>query len=106
DLLNTISRVMSGGWRVEGKEESDTGSSPATRHPAPATLHVLVAEDNELNFQLLELLLVRRGHRVRVAINGREALALLGIRGQKAEVRRQRSEVRSQKSATSRPCPL
>jgi CheY-like chemotaxis protein len=35
-----------------------------------------VAEDNELNAQLLEHLLVRRGHRVRLASNGREALAL------------------------------
>src|SRR5262249_45092631 len=39
---------------------------------------VLVAEDNEFNAQLLEQLLVRRGHRVRVATNGREALALAG----------------------------
>src|SRR5439155_9800312 len=39
-------------------------------------LRILVAEDNELNAQLLEHLLVRRGHRVRLANNGREALAL------------------------------
>jgi CheY-like chemotaxis protein len=35
-----------------------------------------VAEDNEFNAQLLEQLLVRRGHRVRLANNGRAALAL------------------------------
>src|SRR5205814_9341801 len=35
-----------------------------------------VAEDNEFTAQLLEQLLVRRGHRVRLANNGREALAL------------------------------
>ena len=35
-----------------------------------------MAEDNEFNAQLLEQLLVRRGHRVRLANNGREALAL------------------------------
>ena len=39
-------------------------------------LRILVAEDNEFNAQLLEQLLVRRGHRVRLATNGREALAL------------------------------
>jgi two-component system, sensor histidine kinase and response regulator len=44
--------------------------------PTADPLHVLVAEDNEFNAQLLEQLLVRRGHRVRVANNGREALAL------------------------------
>jgi CheY-like chemotaxis protein len=36
----------------------------------------LVAEDNEFNAQLLEQLLVRRGHRVRLASDGRQALAL------------------------------
>ena len=35
-----------------------------------------MAEDNEFNAQLLEQLLVRQGHRVRLASNGREALAL------------------------------
>jgi CheY-like chemotaxis protein len=35
-----------------------------------------VAEDNEFNAQLLEQLLGRRGHRVRVANNGREALTM------------------------------
>src|SRR5205823_11109693 len=44
--------------------------------PTAAALHILVAEDNEFNAQLLEQLLVRRGHRVRLANNGREALAL------------------------------
>jgi CheY-like chemotaxis protein len=37
-----------------------------------------VAEDNEFNAQLLEQLLGRRGHRVRLAGNGREALRLVG----------------------------
>jgi CheY-like chemotaxis protein len=37
---------------------------------------VLVAEDNEFNAQLLEQLLGRRGHHVRLAGDGREALAL------------------------------
>src|SRR5439155_18334852 len=44
-------------------------------------LRILVAEDNEFNAQLLEQLLVRRGHRVRLAKNGREALALAGEGG-------------------------
>jgi CheY-like chemotaxis protein len=39
-------------------------------------LRILVAEDNEFNAQLLEQLLGRRGHRVRLANNGRDALAL------------------------------
>ena len=35
-----------------------------------------MAEDNELSAQVLEQLLIRKGHRVRLASNGREALAL------------------------------
>jgi CheY-like chemotaxis protein len=46
--------------------------------PAPAAgpLRILLAEDNGVNAQLLELLLGRLGHRVRLATNGREALRL------------------------------
>src|SRR6202030_37778 len=46
--------------------------------PVPTTipLHILVAEDNELSAQVLEQSLVRQGHRVRLASNGREVLAL------------------------------
>jgi CheY-like chemotaxis protein len=40
-------------------------------------LRVLVAEDNEFNSQLLELLLVGRGHHVRLAKTGRETLRLV-----------------------------
>jgi PAS domain S-box-containing protein len=78
ELLETISRVMS-------PTASTTAARPVPAEiqepvPAPvpsaASLRILVAEDNEFNVQLLELLLVRRGHRVRLASNGREALAL------------------------------
>src|SRR5205823_9357788 len=46
--------------------------------PVPTTtlLHILVAEDNELSAQVLEQALVRHGHRVRLASNGREVLTL------------------------------
>jgi CheY-like chemotaxis protein len=40
------------------------------------SLEILVAEDNELNAQHLEQLLVRRGHGVRVASDGRQAIRL------------------------------
>lgn len=46
---------------------------PAT---AATRLSILAAEDNELNRLLLEQLLGRRGHRVRLAKDGREALAI------------------------------
>jgi CheY-like chemotaxis protein len=49
---------------------------PVTQSPSEP-LRILVAEDNEFNAQLLEQLLGRRGHPVRIANNGREALALV-----------------------------
>jgi PAS domain S-box-containing protein len=94
ELLETIHHVMS--------RSSSTPSAPRTAGPLqekqpPAArvrpLRILVAEDNEFNAQLVEQLLQRRGHQVRLATNGQEALALLGIRGQKSEVRSQESEV-------------
>ncbi len=74
ELLETIYRVMN---RATG-DASTSDRPPSDRQLAPtaAPLHILVAEDNEFNAQLLEQLLGRRGHRVQVANNGREALAL------------------------------
>jgi PAS domain S-box-containing protein len=76
ELLETIYRVMS---RSNG-DAPPAASAAAEGEQAPAArpLRVLVAEDNEFNAQLLEQLLGRRGHRVRLASNGREALGLAG----------------------------
>jgi two-component system sensor histidine kinase/response regulator len=43
-----------------------------------APLRILVAEDSEFNSRHIERLLGRRGHVVRVATDGREALDLVG----------------------------
>src|SRR3989442_12558299 len=55
-----------------------TPRQQASTAPAPGAppLHILVAEDNELSAQVLEQSLVRQGHRVRLASNGREVLTL------------------------------
>jgi CheY-like chemotaxis protein len=78
ELLATIHRVMSRGGGSAPPETAPAGGPDQARAPAPAAspLRVLVAEDNEFNAQLLEQLLGRRGHRVRLADNGREALRL------------------------------
>jgi CheY-like chemotaxis protein len=44
---------------------------------APERLQVLVAEDDAFNQQVVRLMLERRGYRVRIADNGRLALAAL-----------------------------
>src|SRR5260370_41883871 len=98
-------RMKDEGERMKEDKKSESGSdSSFILHPLSFPLRILVAEDNEFNAQLLEQLLARRGHRVRLAKNGREALSLLGIGHQE-------SGVRSQGSGTSSPptpdsCPL
>jgi two-component system sensor histidine kinase/response regulator len=52
-------------------------STAATTATSARRLRVLVAEDNPFNQQLVELLLRRQGHDIRVVSDGREALAVL-----------------------------
>jgi PAS domain S-box-containing protein len=52
------------------------GWAVPAREPGSGALSILVAEDNDFNAQLVEQLLVRQGHRIRLASNGREALDL------------------------------
>src|SRR5262249_37431367 len=77
ELLETIYRVMS---RAQG--EAPTAMEEPKREPGPvppeARLKILLAEDDEFSAQLMDKLLGRRGHRVRLVSNGREALALAG----------------------------
>ena len=60
------------------------GRSRTAQQPQPSiqrsnrTLNILLAEDNELNQKLGVRILEKRGHRVTVAGNGREAIAFLG----------------------------
>src|SRR5262249_54005582 len=83
ELLETIYRVMS---RSQGNappfsRPATTQQAPSGTIPTTTPLHILVAEDNELSSQVLEQSLVRQGHRVRLASNGREALTLAGQGG-------------------------
>jgi CheY-like chemotaxis protein len=77
ELLATIYRVM---LSPEGDREGRAPPAlPAAKidHPSGIeSLRILVAEDNEFNAQLIEQLGTRRGHRVTLARDGREALAL------------------------------
>ncbi len=97
ELLETIYRVMSkqvSGGVVSGEwSEETTEQASLTTHHSPLTpaLHILVAEDNEFNAQLLEQLLVRRGHRVRLANNGRETLEQLQIAVRRLQIENQAS---------------
>ena len=83
ELLETIYRVMN---RARGDAPPAAEPAPARgpdpeAAPAIPPLHILVAEDNEFSARFLERLLTRPGHRVQVATNGREALALAEEKG-------------------------
>src|SRR5262249_25043268 len=77
ELLETIYRVMS---RAQG--DAPTAVEGPAEEPGPlpaaAPLRILLAEDDEFSALLMDKLLARRGHRVRLARTGREALALAG----------------------------
>ncbi len=65
----------------EGGREATPPSTSSSLLPPSSSLSVLVAEDDEFSARLLDQLLGRRGHRVRLATDGREALALALARG-------------------------
>jgi CheY-like chemotaxis protein len=78
ELMETILRVMG----HEGGSEELLISPAVVRPPIPAglvvvPLRILAAEDNDFNRDLLEHLLARLGLSAVMAVNGREALALL-----------------------------
>jgi signal transduction histidine kinase/DNA-binding response OmpR family regulator len=55
------------------------GTEPVTRHrvrEANARLQILVADDVEINREMVRIILEKRGHQVRLAGNGREAVQL------------------------------
>jgi PAS domain S-box-containing protein len=71
ELLDAILTVL---HKASGKTRSITTPRPAPASPH-GTLHILLAEDNEVNQMYAVELLQRRGHTVVVANNGQEALA-------------------------------
>jgi len=78
ELLEAIYRAMNRSYGNVSPPAGPAGTSElaAAQPLASVPLRILVAEDNEFNAELLEQLLVRRGHSVRLASNGREALTL------------------------------
>ncbi len=65
--------------RFGSVQETDGQTKPAAKviRNAEQSLHVLLAEDNQVNRQVAVEFLEMRGHRVRVAHNGLEALEIL-----------------------------
>jgi two-component system sensor histidine kinase/response regulator len=83
ELLDNIYRVLSHGAHGTGVAEpvrvtsSNSVQEPPTEIRPSRRLNVLVAEDNKFNQQVIQRMLERRGHTVRVVPNGNETLAAL-----------------------------
>jgi CheY-like chemotaxis protein/HPt (histidine-containing phosphotransfer) domain-containing protein len=78
DLMETILRVMSHQGDTEGFVVSPAVAQPAIpERLVGVPLRILAAEDNDFNRDLLEHMLARLGLSAAMAVNGREALALL-----------------------------
>jgi two-component system sensor histidine kinase/response regulator len=75
ELLETISRVLRRPPTDQPSESLTEGDKPAAQATQP--LRILVAEDNALNQQVVQYLLERQGHRVRLVGDGRTTLAAL-----------------------------
>ncbi len=76
ELREAIARVL-GAREQEGKIPLITRFSLGDARDGSDFLRVLVAEDNAVNQRLIVRLLEKRGHRVVLADNGRQALAAL-----------------------------
>jgi len=78
ELLDAIHDVMSRGEpeAISLPDVAPVLPQPTNTNLAQVPLRVLVAEDNQLNAQLLRQLLLSRGHAVRLAGNGREAVEM------------------------------
>jgi signal transduction histidine kinase len=77
DLLDAIVTALAG--PVEDRVVAVSTPSTVQAAPPVVPLRVLLVEDNTVNQRLAVYTLERQGHQVTVAVNGREALAFLGI---------------------------
>jgi signal transduction histidine kinase/DNA-binding response OmpR family regulator len=75
ELLTAINRALA----IEPVRAPAPATAPAPTDLPAQRLDVLLAEDNVVNQRLAAKLLERRGHRVTVVNNGREALAAIAV---------------------------
>jgi two-component system, sensor histidine kinase and response regulator len=81
ELLGVLHGVLRGANGATVHAAAGPASARTATGGERAPLHVLVAEDNDFNSQLLEQLLATRGHRVQLATTGRQTLQLIETGG-------------------------
>jgi PAS domain S-box-containing protein len=69
ELFNIVLGILTGG-------KASNLKTPADIEKTSRRLRILVAEDNSVNQELMKLLLKQRGHDVKIAANGKEAVEL------------------------------
>jgi two-component system, sensor histidine kinase and response regulator len=74
ELKSAVMRVMDEHEKTNAEAASAPEATKAAAGEAPERLRILVAEDNAVNQRLIVRLLEKRGHRVTMANNGREAV--------------------------------
>ncbi len=72
DLYRLFARLL--GEKLQLSDISSAFKGPASIGVERRVLNILVAEDNDVNFQVVSTMLRKMGHRVHRAINGLEAL--------------------------------
>jgi signal transduction histidine kinase/DNA-binding response OmpR family regulator/HPt (histidine-containing phosphotransfer) domain-containing protein len=80
-LLEAVLAALARRWpeRFGGRGPEPPGAAVPPSERAQHSLRLLLVEDNQVNRKLAVNLLEKRGHRVAVAGNGREALVALGV---------------------------
>jgi two-component system, sensor histidine kinase and response regulator len=77
ELLHTAVRVVGNSRAGSISPDPAGGMERSTIKAVSGALNILVADDSRINQRVASRLLEKRGHRVALALNGREVLALL-----------------------------
>jgi two-component system sensor histidine kinase/response regulator len=77
ELLHTAVRVVGNSRAGSISPDPVGGMERSTIKAVSGVLNILVADDSRINQRVASRLLEKRGHRVALALNGREVLALL-----------------------------
>jgi two-component system sensor histidine kinase/response regulator len=76
ELREAALRIVRG-WKEPSASADSLGAERAFNQTLSSALNILVADDNRINQKVASRLLEKRGHKVTLAVNGHEVLAIL-----------------------------